>query len=81
MFIFWKYYLENKKTIFPTGIPVHVYAAILEFSRNDDLFPNRQKLLCQINWKKNTKILFTLPYQTIGNQPTELLKIGHFILE
>ena len=40
--MFQEYYLGNKKPTFLTCNPKHVYAAILESSKNNDLFQNRQ---------------------------------------
>ena len=38
----WPHYLGNKEPIFPACIPEQVYAAILESSKNNDLFQSRQ---------------------------------------
>ena len=40
--MFQQHYLGNKKRTFLTCNPEHVYAAILESSKNKDLFQNRQ---------------------------------------
>ena len=44
----WQHYLENKKTNFLTCLPEQVYAAILESSKNIDLFQNRQTYSFQV---------------------------------
>ena len=38
----WQRYLGNKEPIFPACIHEQVYAAILESSKNNNLFQNRQ---------------------------------------
>ena len=40
--MFWQHYIENKKHTFLVCIPKQVYAAILEYSENNDLFQNHQ---------------------------------------
>ena len=42
MDILWQHYLENKKPTFLACIPKQIYAAILESSKNNDLFQNHQ---------------------------------------
>ena len=38
--MFYQHYLGNTKPAFPACNPEQVYAAILEFSKNNDLFRN-----------------------------------------
>ena len=40
--MFWQHYLRNKKPTFLACNPEQGYAAILGFSKNNDLFQNRQ---------------------------------------
>ena len=40
--MFWQYHLGNKKPTFVACNPEKVYATILEYSKNNDLFQNRQ---------------------------------------
>ena len=40
--MFWQHFLGNKKPTFLPCNPEQVYATILEFSENNDLFQNRQ---------------------------------------
>ena len=40
--MFWQHYLENKKPTFLACNPEQVYAVILESSKNNDLFQDRQ---------------------------------------
>ena len=46
--MFQQHYLGNKKPTFLTCNPGQVYAAILKFSKNNDLFQNCQAYSCRI---------------------------------
>ena len=48
MNIFWQHYLENKKPTFLACISKQVYAAILESSKNNNLFQKHEAYSYQI---------------------------------